>query len=195
MLKIQCVGDSEEGGWQISIFCLRGRGLLRSRDCSGESYWQGLLRGRDCRTSPLPDHVGHRNLDLILYLRRVLGPIFCFEYVLFILKQAPQNEFWYGHVPIDQLYLPALNNMKLRKLPMIFIVYKNIPTCINEIKMGLTLAVPMVQLLRWRGRIFLSCGVPVSTSNRILQTILYTKSSTILEFEMYNTMLHSGCKR
>lgn len=73
MLKILCVDDREEGGWQTSIFCLCGIGLLRSG--SGESYRQGLLRGGNCRTFSLPDDVGPRNLDLILYLR-VLGPIF-----------------------------------------------------------------------------------------------------------------------
>lgn len=132
------IGKKEGGRLAFSVFC--GIGLFRSGDCSGESYRQGLLRGGNCRTFSLPDDVGPRNLDLILYLRRVLGPIFCFEYVLFILKQAPKNEFWYGHVLIGQLYFPALNNMKLLKLPTIFIVYKNIPT-------GLTL-VRMVQLLR-----------------------------------------------
>lgn len=90
---------------------------------------------------------------------------------------------------------PALNNMKPVKLPTISIVYKNDPTCIHEIKMGLTSAVPMVQLLGWGGRFYLSCDIPVSTRKQILQSILYTNLSTILKFKMYSTVLHSYHER
>lgn len=41
--------------------------------------------------------------------------------------------------------------MKPVKLPTVFIVYKNDPTGINEIKMGLALAVPMVQVQAGKG--------------------------------------------
>lgn len=44
--------------------------------------------------------------------------------------------------------------MKLVKLPTVFVVRKNDPTYINEITMGLTLAVPVVQLLRWGERFY-----------------------------------------
>lgn len=71
--------------------------------------------------------------------------------------------------------------MKPVKLPTLFIVYKYDPTCINEIKMGLTLAVPVIQVRAGKGRFFLSFGILQAVT---FSRVFCTKIISGLEIKM-----------